>query len=1075
MSTGKGMVVRISGNIDDLKRALEEGTLVIQRTMSHAEKLAASFKGDKLVAAAVASADAIGKVGASALTASERARELGRIEQALEKLKLTGQPIPPLLQDTADKLRGLSPPTEGFLSKLGPIGDVVRSAFKTDGVLGFTTALVSAQAIVGTIKGVVRALADELVTLTIHGSGVADVEENFRRLTAQVGRSADALLTTLRQGTHATINDFELMTRVNQDLAAGLVLTEEQYRTLTRGAFALAQATGGDVKSALDTMSDALLTGRTRSVAMLTGKIDLERAESAYAATLGVAREQLSETGKLEAARVGILDAVTESVERLGEQADGLDEQVAQAQTAWQNFQNDLGKTVANSPVLREAIAGIGAVLAAAFGGNRDAQIRNVADAIDAAAMSAVGLAEAVAPTVGFIGVEFNAIQKLFRNLMQVVDLATLGLKGVALAAVEAANWVSNGTVMAETVQRLRGEMGALVRAIDARKQALADDQQQQDEWSEAGARVSAELEKIRDRMQRARTSSAELTTAGRSAAGALSDVGSASGAAASAVKQTDTAAKELKQQLAAIAAVPAWQWIASAQGGVPAMLAVEDAADKVPPALRRVGKSLDEMEDEAIVAAAASFQLVDSVDAVPPSLRRVVGAAEQAGNAISDKLAAVITNLPQTFRAAFEGGGGVIGALKSIGTQMADALAGSFMEKLAAAFKTGSGFGAAFASAFNPALISITGIVAGLNSMIARQERMRAVSADNARLLAEGLAEYEQRLKDVTKEYDDLLATLEDVQLIRVTELSDMEAQLPILREMVDLQEQIRDTEQEIADLQDQLVPSWRDVEAAVRKYGLSIDGAGQKVQQLKIRQNALDFINDWEMLQRAGWDTAGMLDGMQDELNAMVQEAMKYGVELPANMKPVLEKLIEQGGLVDSNGEKLKDLTGIKFGAPVETEADKINGAIRGLIEKLTEFIGRFDALTEKSKETAEQLEEDWKTAPWEKWPEPRFPRMETGGDGGGETEPGPPRTPPGRNRPTALPGFANGTGGRFLDFGMGTPVVLHGRERVVTEREAASSQPITINLTTTLDGRVVARNQMRYLPSELALAGR
>jgi hypothetical protein len=35
-------------------------------------------------------------------------------------------------------------------------------------------------------------------------------------------------------------------------------------------------------------------------------------------------------------------------------------------------------------------------------------------------------------------------------------------------------------------------------------------------------------------------------------------------------------------------------------------------------------------------------------------------------------------------------------------------------------------------------------------------------------------------------------------------------------------------------------------------------------------------------------------------------------------------------------------------------------------------------------------------------------------------------------------ALPGFAEGTGGRFLDFGRGTPVMLHGRERVMTEGE-------------------------------------
>lgn len=41
-----------------------------------------------------------------------------------------------------------------------------------------------------------------------------------------------------------------------------------------------------------------------------------------------------------------------------------------------------------------------------------------------------------------------------------------------------------------------------------------------------------------------------------------------------------------------------------------------------------------------------------------------------------------------------------------------------------------------------------------------------------------------------------------------------------------------------------------------------------------------------------------------------------------------------------------------------------------------------------------------------------------------------------------PSELPGFASGTGGRLLDFGAGTPVVLHGRERVVTEAEQSSN---------------------------------
>lgn len=81
----------------------------------------------------------------------------------------------------------------------------------------------------------------------------------------------------------------------------------------------------------------------------------------------------------------------------------------------------------------------------------------------------------------------------------------------------------------------------------------------------------------------------------------------------------------------------------------------------------------------------------------------------------------------------------------------------------------------------------------------------------------------------------------------------------------------------------------------------------------------------------------------------------------------------------------------------------------------------------------------------------------------------------------------GFRNGTNGRFLDFGAGTPVTLHGFERVQTLKEAhdggidyekladavaraVQSRPPTIYL----DGKQVSRNQVRHTPRVLRLAG-
>jgi hypothetical protein len=74
--------------------------------------------------------------------------------------------------------------------------------------------------------------------------------------------------------------------------------------------------------------------------------------------------------------------------------------------------------------------------------------------------------------------------------------------------------------------------------------------------------------------------------------------------------------------------------------------------------------------------------------------------------------------------------------------------------------------------------------------------------------------------------------------------------------------------------------------------------------------------------------------------------------------------------------------------------------------------------------------------------------------------------------------VPGYAEGTNG-FEYFGSGTPAMLHGWEAVVplsrTHSGAVQSgQPIVIVVQTNLDGREVARNQVRYIAAELTSAG-
>ncbi len=75
-----------------------------------------------------------------------------------------------------------------------------------------------------------------------------------------------------------------------------------------------------------------------------------------------------------------------------------------------------------------------------------------------------------------------------------------------------------------------------------------------------------------------------------------------------------------------------------------------------------------------------------------------------------------------------------------------------------------------------------------------------------------------------------------------------------------------------------------------------------------------------------------------------------------------------------------------------------------------------------------------------------------------------------PPDITESWAGEGFQRGTRGRFFDFGAGTPVMLHGRERVVTEREGRAEAVST----TEMESRLSAIERLlRNQPNMMALA--
>lgn len=464
---------QLLADFSDFTRACGDAVVSLQGFETGAGKVKASldamvdqFSGRQVIQDATLMAEAVERIGGASKLTEAELQEVGRTAaDAAAKLTAMGQAVPPQIAALAKDFKDVDDSAKG-----------AESSFTT-----LVGSFVTAEAITRGLEKAFDAVVDlvkEMGQIALEGAAVADVEANFRGLTEQAGRLGDTLLGALRSGTHNTISDFELMKIANQELATGVKLTDGEFATLAQGAFALAQATGGSVKEGLDLMNNAMITGRTRSIELRLGKVDLKGAEDAYAASLGVTKEELTTQETLYAAQRAILGTVADATARLGEQTDGLDEHVAQVQTSWANFRESLGKTVAESQVLEAGFTTLQRALIEAFGGSQQALIDGIALAIDKAAIIVVDFA--LGAVEGARG--FHTAWALVETVVLGVETA---LVGMAAAGTEAYAVIAKGATylpgatdgtkrMADEARAAADEMWTLAKGMAAETEEAA-------------------------------------------------------------------------------------------------------------------------------------------------------------------------------------------------------------------------------------------------------------------------------------------------------------------------------------------------------------------------------------------------------------------------------------------------------------------------------------------------------------------------------------------------------------------------------------------------------------------------
>lgn len=193
---GPQMGIRIAMNLAELRKNLAEGRGSIEALGPSVEKMASTWS--KNSASVIQNANnitaAISKVGAGSLTAGDSAKNLKALETALAQLKQIGQPIPPLMQQTADQLRAVqaaagvgAPVVEGFgarITGLVAAGAAARAALQgvvqigsdwiassnaqETATVGLTRALQTQGTFTPQLRAQYQALSDEFEKTTGH-------------------------------------------------------------------------------------------------------------------------------------------------------------------------------------------------------------------------------------------------------------------------------------------------------------------------------------------------------------------------------------------------------------------------------------------------------------------------------------------------------------------------------------------------------------------------------------------------------------------------------------------------------------------------------------------------------------------------------------------------------------------------------------------------------------------------------------------------------------------------------------------------------------------------------------------
>lgn len=342
----------------------------------------------------------------------------------------------------------------------------------------------------GLVAATIGAITTATIKLGERGADVNDVTQTLEHF-AGGAEEAEKVMEQLRQGTKNTVDNFTLAKDAAHLLSAGVKLTADDFGTLSQASFVLQNRGLGPTKDQLQLVSDALVTGRTRALSMALGVVDLGDAQDNYAKSLGVTKDQLSDTGKVEANRIQVMKLLKDAVKDAGEQERDFGEEIEAAETKISNFVDDIGSAVASSPAFAAAIRAIKEGLADTFGGDSQDAVKGTVEFIKQAAIVAVDFS---------MGIVEGA--RVVHTAWAFIETTILGVETVIVSAAhEVIAAIADIAAAGEKLHVVPKGMADSIKEIDVQIEAMAQSLAHQTEEANKGVNGTSEFDKVLDKL----------------------------------------------------------------------------------------------------------------------------------------------------------------------------------------------------------------------------------------------------------------------------------------------------------------------------------------------------------------------------------------------------------------------------------------------------------------------------------------------------------------------------------------------------------------------------------------------